>query len=159
MLNRVSWRLVLCLLIPLPGIIILPIIARNLINNNLGLPSNELVANLTSPAIENAMVCVYPISSQYALLPRLLFYFLTVFGVIYRHQEWLVAGALASALTYSGSAAVHAVLLAGFRQENALDLDVIPCNAVLAMSVLIAVPLLHYSKTWRLNNAKLVVLL
>ncbi|KAI4280064.1 MAG: hypothetical protein L6R38_004753 [Xanthoria sp. 2 TBL-2021] len=128
-------------------------------STDLGVPSNKLVANLTRPAIENAMVCVYPISSQYAFLPRLLFYAFTIFGVIYRHREWLVAGALASALTYSGSAVVHAVLLAGFRHEIALDLDVIPCKAVLAMSVLIVVPLLRYLQTWRLNNAKLVILL
>ncbi|KAL8750661.1 MAG: hypothetical protein Q9199_006926 [Rusavskia elegans] len=159
MLNKVSWPLVLCLLISIPGIIVLCVIFRNLMSTDLGVPSNKPVASLTRPAIENAMVCVYQISSQYAFLPRLLFYALTVFGVIYRHREWLVAGALASALTYSGSAAVHAVLLAGFRHETALDLDVIPCNAVLAMSVLIVVPLLRYSQTWRLNNAKLVILL
>ena len=152
MLNRVSWPLVVCLLFPLPAIIVVCVVL-------FGVPSSERVANLTKPAIENAMVCVYPISSQYAFLPRLLFYAFTAFGVIYRHQEWLVAGALASALTYSGSAAVHAVLLAGFRHESALDLDVIPCNAVLATSVLIVVPLLRYSQTWRLNNANLVILL
>ncbi len=96
---------------------------------------------------ESAMVCTYPISGQYGLLPRLQFYLLAIFGISYRHRKWLVAGALASTLTSAGSAAIHAIILAFFRDKTAVDLDIIPCGVILAQSILIALPLHRYSQS------------
>jgi len=56
--------------------------------------------------------CAWPISGQYCLLNRILFYVLLVFAVLMRRSPWLVAGALASALSYSGTAAIHALMRA-----------------------------------------------
>lgn len=69
------------------------------------------------------VICVYPISGQYGLIPRLLFYALLIFAVLARRQSWLVVGAVASALTYSGTAAIHAVVLAATSANPVFDLD------------------------------------
>jgi hypothetical protein len=45
---------------------------------------------------------------MYSRLNRILYYLLLVFALVVHHHEWLVAGALASATTYSGAAAVQA---------------------------------------------------
>ena len=54
------------------------------------------------------VVCEWPISGMYSRLQRFLFYVLLVFALVWRHHEWLIAGALAYATTYSGAAAVQA---------------------------------------------------
>lgn len=45
---------------------------------------------------------------MYSRLNRILYYLALVFALVVRHYEWLVAGALATATTYSGAAAVQA---------------------------------------------------
>lgn len=56
--------------------------------------------------------CVYPMSGQYGRAPRALYYFLLLFVIVLRRQDWLTAGAAAACLTYGGSAAIHALILA-----------------------------------------------
>ena len=76
------------------------------------------------PVTDQAKVtCVYPISGQYGLMARVLYYSLLIFAVLARRQVWLVAGALGTALTFSGSAAIHAIVLSATRRKHLLDLD------------------------------------
>jgi hypothetical protein len=56
--------------------------------------------------------CVYPMSGQYGRAPRVLYYALILFVIVFTRQDWLTAGAAAICLTYGGSAAIHALLLA-----------------------------------------------
>jgi hypothetical protein len=56
--------------------------------------------------------CVYPMSGQYGRAPRGLYYALLLFVILLRRQDWLTAGAAAACLTYGGSAAIHALILA-----------------------------------------------
>lgn len=72
---------------------------------------------LTSSAIEYSdeswtlpVTCEWPISGSYSRMNRILYYVLLVFALVVHHHEWLVAGALASATIYSGSAAVQALV-------------------------------------------------
>ena len=53
----------------------------------------------------------YYCQGNYGLLPRILFYCTLVFALVAKHHDWLIGGALAAALTYSGSAAIHACIL------------------------------------------------
>ena len=46
------------------------------------------------------------LSGQYCLLSRILYYALLIFSVFGHAHVWLIAGALALALTYSGTAAI-----------------------------------------------------
>lgn len=56
--------------------------------------------------------CVYPMSGQYGRAPRALYYCLLLFVILFRRQDWLTAGAAAFCLTFGGSAAIHAMILA-----------------------------------------------
>jgi hypothetical protein len=56
--------------------------------------------------------CVFPMSGQYGRAPRVLYYALVLFVIGFRRQDWLTARAAAVCLTYGGSAAIHALLLA-----------------------------------------------
>ncbi|EEH05870.1 predicted protein [Histoplasma capsulatum G186AR] len=92
------------------------------------------------------VLCVFPMSGPYNLLQRILFYLLLVFAVLCRRQKWLVLGALASAMSYSGAAAIHGFLLASPAQ-NAIDLDIYGIFAITSSGAMLAAPLLNCSST------------
>lgn len=75
--------------------------------------------------IENVVIqhisCSFPLSGQYHKAPRCTFYLLSVFTIIIRNHEWLAVSAAASALTYTGVAAIHLVIL--FWLNNEFDLS------------------------------------
>lgn len=93
------------------------------------------------------VLCVYPLSGVYAPLQRILFYLLLSFGVIGRRQRWLVAGALASAMTYCGAAAIHSVLLLAKARSPVVDLDVYGVFAATSTGIMLTTPLLAWSTT------------
>ncbi|KAI9889928.1 MAG: hypothetical protein M1814_004651 [Vezdaea aestivalis] len=106
---------------------------------------------------DDQVVCVYPISGQYGLIPRYLYYALLIFAVFSRRTEWLVAGALASALTYSGSAAIHAFAMIIIRPGSQLDLDAFGALAVCTAGSLASPCLLTWSTTLRDSVARPLV--
>jgi hypothetical protein len=82
---------------------------------------------------DSGIICVYPISGQYALLNRLLYYVLIVFVVVGQGHLWLIGGAFAYILTNSGTAAIDAlVLLASSSLGSAIDLDIFGATAIMA---------------------------
>ena len=62
---------------------------------------------------------------------------------------WLVAGALTAALTYSGTAAIHAAMLVWIGPNPTLERDNHALYAILSAACLITVPLLNWSTTLR----------
>ncbi|OJD15874.1 hypothetical protein ACJ73_08938 [Blastomyces percursus] len=92
------------------------------------------------------VLCVFPISGPYNLLQRILFYLLLAFAVLCRRQKWLVFGALASAMSYSGAAALHGLLLAS-PARKAIDLDIYGIFAVTSSGAMLTAPLLNWSST------------
>lgn len=103
---------------------------------------NAATTNSTFP---EKIVCVYPLSGQYGLLPRVLYYCLLIFSALAQRQVWLIAGAMASALTYSGTAAIHAVILAGASQSWIFDLDALGVWAIVSTGCLAVIPVLDWS--------------
>ncbi|KAL4935084.1 hypothetical protein BDV06DRAFT_207702 [Aspergillus oleicola] len=93
------------------------------------------------------VLCVYPLSGVYAPLQRILFYVLLAFGVMGRRQRWLVAGALASAMTYCGAAAVHSWFLVAQSRSSVIDLDVYGVFAATSTGIMLVAPLLGWSTT------------
>lgn len=55
--------------------------------------------------------CTYPISGSYGRGPRYLFYALILLAVLERRKTWISGVALASVMTYSATAAIHAFSL------------------------------------------------
>jgi hypothetical protein len=112
----------------------------------------------STAAHEDMVICIYPLSGQYGFLPRVLYYFTLVFAILGRNQQWLVVGALASALTYSGCAAIHILCLSGSRTPI-YDLDILGCWALLSTGALAFVVMIHWSTTVKQSRAKVVLVL
>ncbi|KAL2783174.1 hypothetical protein BJX66DRAFT_319004 [Aspergillus keveii] len=93
------------------------------------------------------VLCVYPLSGVYSPLQRILFYVLLSFGVIGRRQRWLVAGALASAMTYCGAAAIQSFFLIAKTKSPVVDLDIYGVFAVTSTGFMLTAPLLAWSTT------------
>jgi hypothetical protein len=104
----------------------------------------------------NLILCVYPISGAYGLLPRLLYYVTLVLAIFGRNQEWLVMGALASALTYSGTSALHMMSLCTSRKE-VFDLDISGAWAILTTGALAYITFINWSTTLRNSRARIVM--
>lgn len=85
---------------------------------------------------------------NYGRLSRILFYCTIVFCLLSSSFEWLIAGALAAALTYSGTAAAHACMLIWIGPSYG-ELDFYALCAILSTSCLITVPLVNWSSTLR----------
>ena len=87
--------------------------------------------------INQQVSCVYPLSGQYGLLPRLLFYSSLVLTVTIRRSNWLVVGAFASAMTFSATAFVHIIIIFAthWGRPPILDLDVLGIYLMSKVSV------------------------
>jgi hypothetical protein len=125
--------------------------------------------------------CVYPMSGQYGRAPRALYYSLLLFVVVFRRQNWLTAGAAAYCLTFGGSAAIHALILApvlslgtttvpaGIVQlpnfakikvhALATDLDSDATLAIVGTGFLIVIPMAVWSAQFRLSGAVPILVL
>jgi hypothetical protein len=115
--------------------------------------------NITSSAGPAAMTCVYAVSGQYGLLPRVLYYALLIFTVFTHRYIWLVAGAAASAMTFSGSAAIHAIILVALPRSSAaaIDLDVFGTYAASATGLIFIIPIMTFSKTLQTVTGRVLI--
>ncbi|KAF1980812.1 hypothetical protein K402DRAFT_468012 [Aulographum hederae CBS 113979] len=99
------------------------------------------------------VVCEWPISGTFSRMNRVLYYFALIFALVVRRHEWLVAGALAMATTYSGAAAIQGWVQFGVithsSNDSAGDNDNNAIIAILAAGLLMAVPLINWSRTLR----------
>lgn len=100
--------------------------------------------------------CVYAISGTYGLLPRLLYYVTLAFAIFGRSREWLIIGALVSALTYAGGAAIHMMALVTSK-TGVYDLDIAAAWAVLSTGALGYIGMIHWSSTLRDSNARIIL--
>jgi hypothetical protein len=114
-------------------------------------PTNDTTQDTT------LMLCIYPVSGTYGVLPRFLYYLTLVLAIFGRSQEWLVMGALASALTYAGTAAIHAMTMCTSRKV-VFDLDIQGAWAILSTGALAYITLINWSTTLRNSRARIVIL-
>jgi hypothetical protein len=103
---------------------------------------------------EGRVECIYPISGQYALLQRVLYYGLLLFSIVSRKTPWLVVGALGAAMTYAASGAVHATILAGISRNSLLDLDCLGIDAIVSVGSLVVTVFFHGSELLRESPAR-----
>lgn len=115
---------------------------------------------LNSTASSDAVICVYPISGQYGTIPRFLYYACLVFGVLGRKFPWLVAGALASAMTTSSTAVIHLIIitLSQGLEPAVQDLDLLAIFCLITTGSIIFFPALHFSSTLRESRAGPLIL-
>lgn len=113
------------------------------------------------PASEFPVRCILPISGQFGLAARLLYYSLLAFVLVARSHVWLSAGALASAMAYSSLASIYALILAGTYKYAPLDdqqiedpyetgdIDMVALWCILSAGWFAVVPFLSWSRTLR----------
>ncbi|EAS34441.3 uncharacterized protein CIMG_05465 [Coccidioides immitis RS] len=126
-------------------------------------PSERIRRDLVNPSNipqghNDTVICVYPISGQYGSLPRVLYYVSLVVGIVGRYQQWLVIGALASALSYAGSTAIHMLALTKSRAP-VFDLDILGAWAILTTGCMAFAAMVHWSSALRQSGGKLVIVL
>ena len=63
------------------------------------------------------VTCSYPISGSYGPAPRYIFYSLAIFAMLMRKSAWIGTAALGSVMTYSTTAAIHAIVLLAIRSN------------------------------------------
>lgn len=100
--------------------------------------------------------CMNPISGQYGQLPRILFYCLLVFALVFRRHEWLSLAALGTAMSYAAVSAVHIIILTVRKQFT--DPDVFGIFPLLSTSGIMLTPILMWSTTVRKNRAQAVII-
>ena len=132
--------------------------------------------------IINRIKCSFPISSQYQKTPRYICLLLMVFTVTIRNHRWIAAGAATSVLTYSGVAAIHALILYAtnnrFHPQQAktrcesipipgsntqfvacagvLDQDIAKIMHIISTVMLGALPMAAWSTTFRKSASKAI---
>jgi hypothetical protein len=119
--------------------------------------SNNAIPTLDPSDPISQINCVYAISGSYGVLPRLLYYVTLVFAIFGRSREWLIIGALVSALTYAGTAAIHMMALCSSK-AGVFDLDIMAAWAVLSTGALGYIGMIHWSSTLRYSNAKWIMI-
>jgi hypothetical protein len=118
--------------------------------------------------------CMYPLSGQYDMLPRGLFYLLLIFSLIFRRHNWLATAALGTAMTYAAVSAVHMLALVtnfdfgtpqsdlpkGWNINSSKgygDVDVYGIYPILSAAAIMLTPILNWSVSVRANEAQMVV--
>jgi hypothetical protein len=132
-----------------------------------------------------SVICMYPVSGQYGRTSKYAYYVLTMAVVLLRKYIWLAAGAAATAMTYSGVAAIHAIVI--FAKCNRLKqlkshsyCDIIPmdgligglyicagvydpdyneANTIIGAGLLAALPMAAWSSTFHEQKAKAILLM
>lgn len=89
----------------------LGILEFDMTKSNISLIGPEIDTFFNAQSFSYRQPCAYAISGQYGFLPRLLYYLLLTISLLLRNHDWLSAGALTGAMTYSASACVHAFAL------------------------------------------------
>lgn len=114
--------------------------------------------------------CVYPVSGTYSFSARILFYGLLLFALLWRRHGWLAVAALASAMTYSATTAVHALALVSqfgwtlgpvnLKSSQPFgDLDIQAIYPILTASLIMITPILNWSTSVRRDKAQIIIVL
>ena len=116
--------------------------------------------------------CIYPLSGQYDVLPRGLFYLLLIFSLFFRRHNWLATAALGTAMIYAAVSAVHMLALVtnfnfgtpdtpqGWDINSSKawgDVDVYGIYPILSAAAIMLTPILNWSVSVRANEAQMVV--
>ncbi|KAF2814957.1 uncharacterized protein BDZ99DRAFT_458915 [Mytilinidion resinicola] len=124
---------------------------------------------LSNDTFRIPVFCVYPISSQYDVLPRALFYLLLILSLVFRRHTLLSTAALATTMTYSATAVIHVfALLAQYRfntgpgDANSAkeygDVDLLAIFPILAAAGIMLAPILNWSTTIRRHRAQAIII-
>lgn len=101
-------------------------------------PAASATANATATATATALqvVCAFPVSGQYGLGSRVLYYVLIAACVVGKNIQWLRTACLAAALLFPAVAAIHGIVLVVLHLPNAVDMDIYGAFQLCAIGIL-----------------------
>ncbi|KAI0517973.1 hypothetical protein F5B22DRAFT_601269 [Xylaria bambusicola] len=116
----------------------------------LSLIGRDTIVHVSNNTIEPAVqvICAWPVSGQYGLGTRIIYYILVATCVLARRTEWLRNACLAAALLLPAVAAIHAVVLAAVHVETAVDMDIYGAFQICSIGILAAPITVYNSKTY-----------
>ncbi|KAK3313177.1 hypothetical protein B0H66DRAFT_578322 [Apodospora peruviana] len=110
------------------------------------LAANVTTNNTAEDAIQ--VICAWPLSGQYGLGSRILYYALVTTCVFARKADWLRNACLAAALIIPAVAALHGITLAALHVEGAVDMDIYGAFQACCIGILAAPITVKMSKTY-----------
>ncbi|POS69874.1 hypothetical protein DHEL01_v211730 [Diaporthe helianthi] len=113
--------------------------------------------DISGPCIE--VICAWPMSGQYGIGQRILYYTLVVVCVIARKEEWIRAVCQAAALLVPAIAAVHGIVLASFHVDGATDLDIYGALQFCSIGILAAPVTVKLSSTFFYDPGRNIIFL
>ncbi|KAI1874446.1 hypothetical protein JX265_004654 [Neoarthrinium moseri] len=104
----------------------------------------------TNATIADALpvVCAWPVSGQYGLGSRVLYYVLVAACLGFRKVNWLKRACLAAALLLPAVAAIHGIVLASLHTDGAVDMDVYGAFQLCSIGILAAPVTVRLSSTY-----------
>lgn len=134
-----------------------------------------IAASLFDPNVQRLQIlCVDPLSGQYDVLARGLYYLLLVVSFFFRRHSWLGPAALGTAMLYAAISAVHLfVLISLYRfgyppgllglpwdtgsSQAFGDVDLFGITAILAAAGVMLAPILNWSTSVRTHESQAVI--
>lgn len=93
----------------------------------------------TTVAVDQQVVCVYPISGQYGHISRWLTYATLLFAILMQGEwaTWIIVGGLAATMVSTCGCAIHALVIWACNgpKPEVLDLDVLAINSILVLNI------------------------
>ncbi|EFX06539.1 hypothetical protein CMQ_6860 [Grosmannia clavigera kw1407] len=109
-------------------------------------PLGPVPDNTTAVGIQ--VICSWPVSGQYGVGSRILYYVLVAACVLARKEIWIRNACLAAALLFPAVAAIHGIVLAALHNDAAVDLDVYGAFQFCAIGILAAPVTVRLSSTY-----------
>ena len=144
--------------------------------------SRDAVANVTQNATAGVrplqVICAWPVSGQYGIGSRYLYYVLVAACVVARKTEWLRKACLAAALLLPAIAALHGIVLAALHRDGksfncrnlglfkqpvtfvivgAVDMDVFGAFQLCSIGILAAPVTVRLSTTYFFDPARNII--
>ncbi|KAK1574468.1 uncharacterized protein LY79DRAFT_367115 [Colletotrichum navitas] len=119
--------------------------------------SSSCAASVGEPCLQ--VICSWPLSGQYGLGQRVLYYALVATCVLARKAEWIRNVGLAAALILPAVAAVHGIFLAALHVDGAIDLDVYGALQYCSIGILAGPVTVKLSSTYSHQRGRNIIFL
>ncbi|KFY27856.1 hypothetical protein V493_03263 [Pseudogymnoascus sp. VKM F-4281 (FW-2241)] len=124
----------------------MPALSSASLMNTLVIRDSTAVNATGNPYLQ--VVCAWPVSGQYGLGSRLLYYVLVAACVFARNVLWLRKACLAATLLFPAVAALHGIVLAAVPTDGGIDMDVFGAFQLCSIGILAAPVTVKVSGTY-----------
>jgi hypothetical protein len=117
----------------------MPALSPDLLQNIYALASRSDFDNSSASAGNGGdtlqVICAWPVSGQYGIGSRALYYVLVATCVLAKSSETLRNASLAAALLFPAVAAIHAIVLVCLHVDGAVDMDIFGAFQLCAIGI------------------------